>query len=357
MQGDFAVKCGIVTVYNSENCGSYLQAYALSKTLKNNGHEPVFVLLKFKEHSISRKNYLKRLAKTVLRGNFGGAKRLAAKRKNFQQAIAKHLSVVKNADGLGCCVLGSDVIWDVTSRLFRNHHGFFWGSQFYPQKVISYATSVGFSKEEDLKEDFVQNSLHLMSSVSVRDRVSRELLQSYCDKDIHLVCDPTYLIDREDYDAIAKPTDLEKFMFLYCYSELTAADRKAIQSIAKAEGLKTVTFGNFNNWCDVQLAYDPLLFLSIYDKADYIITDTFHGTVFSTIYEKRFAVVNNDKQKVLNALAMCELSDKMTKSAEDYAPILHGEFDYETTRQSILRERTNSLRYLSEALEEKNANG
>lgn len=351
------MKCGIVTVYNSENCGSYLQAYALSKTLKNNGHESAFVLLKFKEHSITRKNYLKRLAKIALKGNFTGAKLTAARRKHFKQAIAQHLQIVKNTDELDCCVLGSDVIWDVTSRLFRNHADFFWGSRFYPKKVISYATSVGFSKKENIeKAGFVQEALHLMSAVSVRDRVSQELLQPYCDKEISCVCDPTYLIDKADYDAIAKPTALEKFVFLYCYKNLSSADRAAIQDIAKREGLKTVTFGNFNPWCDMQLAYDPLLFLSIYDKADYIITDTFHGTVFATIYEKRFAVVNNDKQKVLNVLAICEMSDKMTKSAEDYPKILHGEFDYETTRKIILRERTNSLCYLNKALEEGKSN-
>lgn len=347
------MKCGIVTVYNSENCGSYLQAYALSKVLKNNGHSASVILQNFSDHSASRRNYFKKLVKTALRGSYTGVKSLAIRRKNFRQAIAKHLQVVNNAEGLDCCILGSDVIWDITEGLFRNHHTFFWGTQFRPTKVIAYAPSVGFAKKEDLeKMDFIRDSLDTMAAVSVRDVTSRELLQPYCDKDIQLVCDPTFLIDRADYNAIAKPTDLEKFMFLYCYGNLPAADREAIQAIAKAEGLKTVTFGNFNGWCDVCLPYDPLLFLSIYDKADYIITNTFHGTVFSAIYEKRFAVVKNDKQKVLNVLKMCGLSDKMTETAADYATILHGEYDYETTRQSILRERENSLRYLNKALGE-----
>jgi len=250
------------------------------------------------------------------------------------------------------------VIWDVTGGLFRKHHSFFWGSQFHPTRVISYAASIGFSKKEDLeKVDFVRSSLEKMAAVSVRDEASQALLQPYCDKDIHLVCDPTYLIGREDYDAIAKPTDLKKFIFLYHYGNLPTADREALQAIAKSENLKIVTFGRDNTWCDLNLPYDPLLFLSIYDKADYIITNTFHGTVFSTIYEKRFAVVKTDKQKVLNVLKMCGLSDKMTETAADYDSILHSEFDYEMTRQNIARERMNSLQYLSQALGERNING
>lgn len=347
------MKCGIVTVYNSENCGSYLQAYALSKLLKKNGYEAVLLRQNFSDHSASIRNYLLKLIKTALRGNMEGVKSLVARRKNFRKAIAQHLQIVENADGLDCCILGSDVIWDVTEGLFRNRHSFFWGTQFCPTKVIAYAPSVGFAKKEDLeKVGFVKKSLDLMSAVSVRDVTSQELLQPYCDKEIQLVCDPTYLIDREDYAAVAKPTDLEKFIFLYYYGNLPEADREALREIAREEGLKIVTFGGFNSWCDLNLPYDPLLFLSIYDKADYIVTNTFHGTVFSTIYEKRFAVVKTDKQKVLNVLKMCGLSDKMTKTAADYATILHGEYDYETTRQSILRERENSLGYLKKALGE-----
>ena len=348
------MKCGIVTVYNSENCGSFLQAFALARAINKQGHDVVFMRQNFSDHSASRRSYFVKLAKTMLRGRLVSAKQLIERRKNFQFAIDRHLRVIDDLKAVDCVVLGSDVIWDVTSRLFRNHHSFFWGSQFYPKKVISYAASIGFSQEEDLrKQAFIQESLQFMSSVSVRDEMSQKLLQSYCDKEIHRVCDPTYLIDRADYNAIAKPTELEKFIFLYCYKNLPAVEQEAIQNIAAKEGLKTVTFGNFNTWCDISLAYDPLLFLSIYDKAEYIITDTFHGTVFATIYEKRFAVVNNDKQKVLNVMKMCGISDKMTKRAEDYAIILHSEFDYMTARENIQRERTNSLRYLCAALEER----
>lgn len=352
------MKCGIITVYNSENCGSFLQAYALSQALKKGGNEAVFIRQNFGDHSASRRNYLKTMAKFAFRGNFVGLKRIKDRRAKFRRAIAAHLRVVKSAEGLDCCILGSDVIWDVTASFFRNHHSFFWGTQFRNVKVVSYAASLGFAKEQDMETTgFVRNALENMSAVSVRDHISKRLLQPYCGKDIRLVCDPTYLIDRVDYDAIAKPTDLKNFIFLYCYGDLSPADQAAIQRLAKEEGLKTVTFGNFNAWCDVNLAYDPLLFLSIYDKADYIITNTFHGTVFSTIYEKHFAVVKNNKQKVLDVLVMCGMSDKMTEKAEDYASILHSNFDYTATRQSVLRERTNSLRYLNEALGERDTNG
>ena len=296
------MKCGIVTVYNSENSGSFLQAYALSQTLKKNGNETAFVRQNHRDHSASLTNYLKLIAKAAIRGNFEGVKRLAIRRKAFQCAC-QHLQIVDELTAPSCCILGSDVIWDITVPFFRNHHSFFWGTQFKNSKVISYAASVGFAKEKDLEAcSFVRSSLKNMQMVSVRDKTSKQLLQLYCDKEIQIVCDPTYLLDKEEYNAIAAPTDLRQFLFIYYYGKMTQEDRAAIQELAKKEGLKMVTFGNHNSWCDVSLAYDPLLFLSLYDKAEYIITNTFHGTVFATIYEKKFAVIKNDKPKVLNVL-------------------------------------------------------
>ena len=346
------MNCGIVTLYNSENCGSFLQAYALMQNIKEDGCDAKIIHHGFWDHSSSRRKFIKAMSKAALGGNFTGAKRLWARRLLFKQAISKSLPVTRDMESMDCYVLGSDTIWDVSIPFFRNHADFFWGTQFEKAKVISYAPSVGFAKAEDIaKCGFIRDALNRMSAVSVRDEASRALLQPYCDKEIQIVCDPTYLLDRAEYDAIAKPTDLKDFLFIYYYGKMPAADRQAIQAFAKEKGLKTVTFGGGNLWCDLSLAYDPLLFLSIYDKADYIITNTFHGTVFATIYEKRFAVLKNDKPKVLDVLAMCGMSDKMTNTSEDLANILDSHFDYEVTRQRIAREREKSLQFLKAAIE------
>ena len=273
-------------------------------------------------------------------------------RRNFKCSIAQHLQVVKNTDGINCFVLGSDTIWDISTSFFKNHADFFWGTQIADAKIISYAPSVGFAKAKDIEKcSFAREALHRMTAVSVRDETAKELLQPYCDQEMQIVCDPTYLLDRADYDAIAKPIDLKDFLFIYYYGKMPADYKEAIQNFAKQERLKTVAFGRANPWCDINLAYDPLLFLSIYDQADYIITNTFHGTVFATIYEKRFVVIKNEKPKVLNVLKLCEMSDKMTNTPKDITAILKSKFAYEATRKNILREREKSLQYLQTAIE------
>ena len=346
------MKCRIVTVYNSDNSGSFLQAYAMMQTLKKMGHQAVFSRNTFSDHNSSLRTHLIRLAKLLARRNLMGFRLMRERRKNFRAAVSRYMPVEWKGS-FDCCVLGSDVIWDLTKPFFKNHADIFWGWAFEGKKVISYAASLGFAGEKELKaHSFVRGALNNMAWVSVRDRNSQALLQPYCDQEIRLVCDPTFLVERQEYDAIAAPTKMEKFIFLYCYVNLPSADQAAIQALAKKEGLKTVTFGQFNQWCDVHLPYDPLEFLSLYEKADYIITDTFHGTVFSMIYEKRFAVVKNQKIKVLDVLAQFGMADKMTSAEAEYAAILHSDFDYASVRQRIAKEREKGLCYLNCALEE-----
>lgn len=346
------MKCGIVTVYNSENSGSFLQAYAMSCAIRSMGHNAALVRQGFRGHSSTMPEHLKNVAKSLLRRDLPGVKRLRERRAAFHQACEKHLTIIEPAEKVDCLVLGSDVIWDITVPYFYNNRRFFWGTAFGDTKAVSYAPSLGFANKKELEANpFVRDALSNLTAVSVRDKTTKQLLQPYCDADIQLVCDPTYLIDRREYDKIAKPTDLSQFMFLYCYSRLSEADRREIQALAQKEGLKTVTFGNANKWCDINLAYDPLLFLSLYNNAEYIITDTFHGTVFATIYEKKFVVIKNDKPKVLDVLEMCGMSHKMTQTAQDISSVLHSDFDYETTRQRIQKERETSLRFLNEAIE------
>lgn len=344
------MKCGIITVYNSENCGSFLQAYAMSRTLKNQGHEVVFVRNNLSGHSSTLKVFLTKEIKTILRGNFNGAVRLLKQRKFFKSAC-RLLDIVDSSYNCDCYFLGSDVIWDLTVPFFKRHRDFFWGTQFKSSFICSYAASLGFAEQRDVEKDsFVSEALSNMRHVSVRDSKTLNILRPLCDKEIRLVCDPTYLIERQEFDKIAKPVNLDKFIFIYNYGRMSESDREQIQALAKKEDLKTVTFGNGNPWCDICLGYDPLLFLSLYNKAEYIVTNTFHGTVFATIYEKHFAVINNDKPKILDVLKMCGMSDKMTQKPEDIDEILHSDFNYDVTRQNILKERENGLSYLKESL-------
>ena len=345
------MKVGIVTVYNSMNCGSFLQAYALWRTLEEQGHEAVCIHHNFPDHSIHPTRYGKKVLKAAMRGRFAVAKRLVRSRKIFQQAL-KLLRVEKNSGDIACYVLGSDTIWDLSIPFFRNHREFFWGTAFDNARVISYAPSMGYARQVEAGDrEFVSGALNRMDAVSVRDQYARELLQPYYSQPIPEVCDPTILLRPSEYVKIAKPLDMENFIFLYCYGTLTQSYVQELRAYANQKGLKIVSMGSQNPWCDVCLPYDPLLFLSLYEKAEAIVTNTFHGTVFSNIYEKKFLVIKNEKPKVIDFLKLCRMSDKMSEAPEDVHKILNSQFHYDVTREILKKEREAGIDYLMKGLE------
>lgn len=342
------MKIGIVTVYSSMNCGSFLQAYALGRTLERQGHEAVYIHHNFPDHSSYPLRYGKKILKSALRGRFSMTKRLIRRRKMFRQAI-QLLNVQKNPKNLDCCIVGSDTIWDLSVSFFRNHRDFFWGTDF--GRVISYAPSMGYSQQVDPRDrEFITGALGHMRAVSVRDQYALEMLQPYCDSPICMVCDPTILLMPEDYAKIAKPLDMENFIFLYCYGPLPHPYVQALRAYADAHKLKIVTMGSENSWCDVCLSYDPLLFVSLYEKAASIVTNTFHGTVFANIFEKKFLIIENKKPKVIDFLKLCRMEDKMSRQAEDVTKILDSHFSYDVTREILAAKRKAGIDYLTKGL-------
>ncbi len=351
------MKYGIVTVYHSQNCGSYLQAYALASAIKNFGHDAVIIKHSFNDHADSKSNVLKLLIKVLLKGNITSYILIRKRDNNFKYAISQ-LSVSDDNTDIDGYVLGSDTVWDVSRTYFRNHKELYWGSAFKTGRIISYAPSVGFAKKENFKgmEEFASKALSRMSSISVRDENSRDIIASFTDKPIETVCDPTLLLNFDEYKKLCGDEKLNygKFIFLYYYKKMPQEQIDELLSIAKAEGLKVITLGLSNPWCDVSEAYDPFLFLKLYSEAEYVVTNTFHGTVFAHIFEKKFAVTRVDKPKITDLLKRYGMHDKMTDETKTISDVLHSSFDYDTMRELIEKDRTAGMKFLKDALEENN---
>lgn len=346
------MKCGIVTVYNSENCGSFLQAFALTKVIESMGYDPVCVKHSFGDRSSTNARYITNLAKLFLRGKYNGIKMLRGKRKAFRSAI-ENLRIEKNNDSFDCYILGSDTIWDLKSEFFNNHRSFFWGMDFGLKKIISYAASLGYADSNVIKNcEMVPKALERMAHISVREATGKKILKYYTDKEIQVVCDPTLLLTKETYEMLVSKTEYEDCIFMYYFGKMPKEYTDIIKRIAKNENLKTIIMGSGNEWCDISLPYDPLLLLGIMKSAKYVITNTFHGTAFSHIMEKRFAVADCGKVKVTDFLVRHGTLDKYFNNADDIEGILMSEFRYDAIREVMQEERECGFRFLKTAIEE-----
>lgn len=346
------MKCAIVTVYASQNCGSFLQAFALAKKIELLGCEATFVRQSFKKHSQSKISYIKFLCKALLKMDFLAVKLESKKRKAFSRTIKK-LNILPGNNVADLYILGSDTIWDISQPYFMYHKDVFWGSKFDKTSVASYAPSVGYAKEISVEQQkWIANALDNMKAISVRDESSYNLIKPFTKKEIEFTCDPTFLISVDEYYKLSRDIviDYDKFIFLYFYGRMSQEQKKEICTFAQKNNLKIVTFSHLNRWCDVCEPYDPIRFLALYEKAEYVVTNTFHGTVFANIFEKKFAVLNVKKPKVIDLLKRLSKSDKMTNDNNSLEDVLMSDFDYLETKKVIESDRQKGEMYLAKVI-------
>lgn len=346
------MKVCIVTVYNSTNCGSYLQAYALRYTLRQMGHEVCFLKTGVKHN---RRIFFRKAIRSLKKGKFGQVRFDHRKLRNFEKALRDFPLCAMQAHSLSqqdVFVLGSDEIWNL-SREDMRQAPVFWGCGLAPAAVISYAPSVNTTVQADVeKVDYVRQALADMRAISVRDSYSKALLSHYTDKEIQVLCDPTFLLPMEQYRAMAGTCPYDDFILIYSAgAKFTAEDQQAIRAFAGKKQKKLVAFPHNLAWCDEQAPADPLDAVAYFSKADYVITDTFHGAALSLIFGKDFLALPRGNTKVTELLEYFDVSQLMRENAEETAAYFDGiYYDKQALTVRIGQEREKAVAYLQKAL-------
>lgn len=348
------MKVCIVTVYNSTNCGSFLQAYGLKYILEKMGHEVSFLETGVKKN---RRTFLRKAFRSIKKGKFRQVSFDRKKLVNFEKALKAFPICPNNKSALkkqDVFVLGSDEIWNISRDDMRNAP-IFWGSGL-EGRIISYAPSVNTSTSKDMdKAAFAKKSLEKMAAVSVRDEYSKKLIAQYTDKPIKLCCDPTFLLPMDEYKRIKKDCPYDDFILVYSAgAKFTDEDKKAIQTFAKKQGKKLIAFPHNLVWCDIQESADPLRAIDYFMKADYVITDTFHGAALSLVFNKDFLAVPRGNTKVSELLRFFNVPQLMAESAanvEEYFSEIR--YDKNALNKRIYEEREKAKAFLAEAVGEK----
>ena len=389
-------RVGIITtnVHTSLNYGGVLQAYALQQVILNLGcgceiiqystsgkrvatflksefHENSSLLLLMKRTFQLGSSYissrLKRVflsaVKTVcLNKHMGLREAVFSDFKKSRIALSKEIytreNIQNSVSDYDIFVCGSDMIWkpgkyDPTYFL-----------DFVPDDKlkIAYAPSIGVSHLSDSEKAYMKPLVNRLDAVSVREKHGKELLELVTEKDVSWVLDPTLLLSREMWDSVAKPYAIER-PYLFCYLLGKNAENYAfVEKTAKRLGLFIVTIpfvaGDHVTgitFGDKQI-YDagPEHFISLIRNAELIITDSFHGTVFSIIYGKEFITLprsndthNSSNSRIYSLLELFGLNDRVVNlSNEVINDLLREAIDYNNVNMIIQRKRDESLNYL-----------
>lgn len=305
----------LITIQDNNNIGNRLQNYALQKVLERYGVEVTNLDCGYTS-TLSSKVLIKNKIKKYL-GCFG-IKRYAEKYKIFintqlrcksiTQFTNKYIANVqnityenvfeKNWDAYDLAIVGSDQVW----HKWRNDPKElpYYYLEFMPEvKRVAYAASFGFDDFPLVDRMEHINGLNGMNEISCREKSGCALVEKTTGKKATHVLDPTLLLKANDWrkiesDIFSVVTLDEKFIFTYFLGNITEEYQKFISNIAQKRGLRIIDFFDMQNEAIARCGVGE--FISLIDHADYVLTDSFHCTVFSILFEREFTVFRRKQE-------------------------------------------------------------
>lgn len=350
----------IVTVYNSINSGSFLQAFSLAQALMKMGHNVSFYERTGSQGcSNSLRKQVKRGLKLLLGNGLATAGRYCRSVRNFKKDLG-YLKIIERGSeklkGIDCFILGSDTIWNFADEYFFNNYEIYLGKRFFPGKIITYAASLADSTDTDYsKIPDLREIVSGWSAIGVRDENTKLLMEKVADINVNIVCDPVFLLSKNDYGLWIKDISEKKYIFLYLFEKLSDVQISELKFFANEKDLRIINGASPEKpeFCDEVIINSPFIFLSYIFHAAYVVTDTFHGTAFSIHFDKNFCVIDRGKKKVEDLLIRMNFTDRVVRKDGDIVPVIDSKLA--DRRDVIEKFRKSSLEYLKKALETEDA--
>jgi hypothetical protein len=374
---------GILSMQRVKNWGSFLQAFALKKTIESLGHDCSFLdikpcvgLNKNELIELNKKNAVKflfkrifRILSCIARGQFlARIKGRAFQRKfssKYDTLFLPMLGIDPNKyeddKVFDVVVIGSDEVFNCTQNSPWCRTMQLFGEGVTAKKIITYAASFGYTDLSALKkyglESRVKKALENISSFSVRDMNSYSMIEQLTGKKAELCVDPVIMFDFSSYMPPKVP--MKDYLVVYTYYTRLEDPEiiKAIRNFAASKNKAIVSLFCYYNWCDHSILADtPFELLSYFANADYVVTDTFHGTVFSIKYNKNFVtmVKKNNAQKLKSLLDQFKLTNRIVTAPIEIKCKLEQGIDYTQTNEVINAETLKAKTYLKEAIQIEN---
>jgi len=310
-------KVGILTLPGYFNYGNRLQAYATQEVIKNLGFDPYILVIKniFSKPKNSKiNNILKliiKLRKIPIKEICPRAlnkikriiflyinKRIIKEReqifKDFSKIYLKEIfynntkkSLKNLSNNYDFFITGSDQVWNP-----------FWTNSLYflsftnKDKRIAYASSFGVSNIPNKYINFYKNRLSEMKNISVRETMGSQIVHNLIGKEVVVLIDPTLMLTKKEWLSISKK-DIKKpkndYVLIYFLGEKTKKEnKKQIKKIIKYSNLEVINIADLNDKERYKIGPDE--FIDYINSASLVLTDSYHGVIFSILMETPFVV-------------------------------------------------------------------
>lgn len=369
----------IITI-QGDNYGATLQAVALNNFLNSNGFDAenldyndvnrVKNSLSFKQKIIN--DLWTKVALRLIIGN--------KKKDRFQAFRQKNLKLSKNKWSSKEALLsaeldydvyisGSDQIWN--PDVMRDDYNYLLAFAPDNKKKIAYASSFGKSALPEAKKDVYKKYLARFDKLAVREKSGKAIVNELIGFEPEQVVDPTLLLGAKEWAEIVgyKPND-EKYILCYYMpgdSVVCGAIKKIADDLSAKTGCKIINLGlkeyyKFKPGMDCRVDAGPEEFVKLFLGAEYVVTNSFHGTAFSTNFGKKVYVpVNKGLDgtrarhiRMVDYLKSIDMDGSIIPVSENEAitDVTSIEFDYEKVSLNIADMRKKSAEYLIKAITE-----
>ena len=350
----------LMGVFYGANYGSVVNGYAEYKTLKTMGKSVLMLSAPGFE-----------LDNPELKENMHNVKFIQKYYEENMSPLFKLTELELLNDYADIFVTGSDQLWrwgtSFEGTMYQNFvHG--------DKKKISLATSCGSMNDEvpNSKKNFVKDCLMDFDAISVREESSRILLRKKYGIFSHTVLEPAFWLSREEYQDLIADSNLDICNKKYILSYVLDPDEEKlafINQMAKKLKMDAITIPDgmykvvetlwdendyINRFPNCMPHAEIVDFLKLYANCSFVITDSFHGTCFSIIFQRKFISICNEfrgKERFYHLLDSFHLQDRLIKSGElNYRKEFNQEIDYEEIGKIIQTEREKTFQWIEEAL-------
>lgn len=376
-------KIGIMSMQRIYNYGSFLQAYGLKKMVESTSDninvtfidylpgKPLVLSNKKESKGIRRvlnkiKEYNEVNTSFINKLKFFNHKRTYAKRFFPLLNIKERITDTENLDVL---IIGSDEVFNCVQA--NTNVGFsldLFGGNSKSKRLISYAGSFGNTNWEKLTQYGIQNELSRcfkkFNGVSVRDENSLSIVKKLGSTNPQINIDPVLAYDFMSDGSIPQNRLFpNKYIIVYGYSgRFTQDENNMIKEFAKQNAFKILAFGGVQECCDEFLDVNPFELLAYFRDAEFVITDTFHGTIFSIINNISFITLIRKSEKsnygneeklgfLLKQMELEERSivtDSKGMNKSKFTDLLTSPINYIKTNEILKKERIKSFEYISD---------
>lgn len=357
-------KAYILTFHFQTNYGAVLQTLALYNTLKR--YYPSVQILNYQpsvqlEHEKTLNFYS---FKSVIDSIYSSIS-FYHRKKNFLAFRKKYLNEtelyqenrqVKNLENADLYI-GSDQVWnnDIIKE-DPSYFGVFENTK--AQNVFSYAASIGKTTINKNDQFFFKKYLSNISIISLREQNAIDILKTFTKKSLIEVLDPTLLLSKEEWIRIfdLQKISNKKYIFLYsltanpttisfAYQLSSQTHLPIIEISGKRKSLKRMVRHK------ILYAASPKEFVEYIANAQYVITDSFHSTVFSILFEKKFLTTIHKSRgtRIINLLNKLSLLYRYT---DDFSfDKINKEIPYKDLKKILKKEQKKSLSFIESCCE------